>query len=421
MMFVNSIFKKIYLYEFLILTTLILLPLYFVKVKHSWISLNLIEILVLALCFVWLLDEGHKLKMLGTKYFLPAGLMIAGVASSALINKSFYVGLGILKGWFLVPMIFAVVLYGQIRNDENLLKKVFLSFFLSGIFVSIEGIYCWFSGNMTYDGRLRIFFDSPNQLAMFLVPTLFTGIYFLCHSLCRRSSEASLKSKTRHKIDRKIILMSIGLIAISFILFLTKSYGAWISAGLVLVVVLWLENRINTKKSGALFLIVLVVILGWATVEKYGRLENMGERSSLASRVMIWKSSELMIKNNPFFGIGPGNFQNTYLEYQKYFPPYLEWSAPQPHNIFFAFWLESGLLGLAGFIWLLVLFFRDNKKTREGKIEEGLLILAIILYFLIHGLVDTTYWRNDMAIIFWAAVAINVHLSGQPKKKISIE
>ena len=75
-----------------------------------------------------------------------------------------------------------------------------------------------------------------------------------------------------------------------------------------------------------------------------------------------------MIEKNPLFGIGPGNFQNKYLEYQKYFPPYLEWSAPQPHNIFLAFWLESGLLGLAGFVIIAFCIFSAIIKKRSKMI-----------------------------------------------------
>ena len=145
-------------------------------------------------------------------------------------------------------------------------------------------------------------------------------------------------------------------------------------------------------------------------------MANLGERSSLASRLAIWKSAGLMAEKNPLFGIGPGNFQEKYLEYQKYFPPYLEWSAPQPHNIFLAFWLESGLVGLIGFIILLVYFFRDNKKAIENNLDLGILFLAIMIYVLIHGLVDTTYWRNDLAVVFWVVAAMNKYLAKTPAK-----
>jgi O-antigen ligase len=118
-----------------------------------------------------------------------------------------------------------------------------------------------------------------------------------------------------------------------------------------------------------------------------------------------------MIKNNPLFGIGPGNFQEKYLEYQEYFPPYLEWAVPQPHNLYLAFWLESGLVGLTGFIWIIFLFFKDNKNAIRENREIGILFLEIMIYILVHGMVDTTYWRNDLALVFWAVMVMNFCLS----------
>jgi len=28
------------------------------------------------------------------------------------------------------------------------------------------------------------------------------------------------------------------------------------------------------------------------------------------------------------------------------------------------------------------------------------------MYILIHGLVDTTYWKNDLSIIFWLVIVL---------------
>jgi len=60
--------------------------------------------------------------------------------------------------------------------------------------------------------------------------------------------------------------------------------------------------------------------------DKMQNLMHMDSRSSLASRVMIWHSAGKIIVDNPIMGIGPGNFQNKYLEYQKmikrFLPPF---------------------------------------------------------------------------------------------------
>jgi O-antigen ligase len=401
---------------FLILAIIFCLPFFFIKIKYRWASLNLVEILILALFLVWIFNRKTKYKIQDTRYYIPIILIIVGLVLSILTNKNYYIGLGILKGWFVLPIIFAIVLYDNLRRDERLLDKIFIVLFVSGTFVAIEGIYYWLFGLITYDGRLRIFFDSPNQLAMFLAPAFLVGLKFGFEELRVQVS------KGKAELWKKILVIA-GIVTIMFNLYLTKSYSAWLAIAATLGVIFWLKyGKITAKKYFTIFFIILMIFVGWTVFSKLKNIQSLGNRSSLASREMIWKSASLMVEKNPIFGIGPGNFQGTYLEYQKYFPPYLEWSAPQPHNIFLAFWLESGLLGLAGFVWLLVLFFRGNKKTRQWQgsleaarkrnFEASLICFAIILYFLIHGLVDTTYWRNDMAVIFWTVMAINMYLAG---------
>ena len=150
---------------------------------------------------------------------------------------------------------------------------------------------------------------------------------------------------------------------------------------------------------------------------KFSDLVNFSERSSLSSRMMIWRSSLKIASDHWLWGIGPGNFQNKYLQYQQYFPPYLEWAVPQPHNLFLAFYLQTGLIGFLGFILLLILwifqkikilvFSKDYLNAHLTKI-----LLALITYTLFHGLFDTPYWKNDLALIFW----IIIFLKDYPEK-----
>jgi len=403
--------------QFLILIILFFLPFYFIKFKYGWISLNLVEILILALVIIWFFKKlGNRGDWVNwgswRKYWLPIILILIGIASSLLVNKNYYVGLGILKGWFVLPIIFALIFYDNLKRDKKLLDWSLAALFCSGVFVSIEGIYYWISGLLTYDGRLTIFYDSPNQLAMFLAPIFLIGLYKVRPWGIPRREVGEGKGRTL-KSSWKLLLTTVGIILISLNLFLTKSYGAWLAIGLTLIAILWLKYReIWSKKYLFIMIIILIILAGIAGFGKFENIKNLGNRSSLASREIIWKSAGLMIQKNPVFGIGPGNFQNKYLEYQKYFPPYPEWAVPQPHNLFLAFWLEAGIVGFAGFILLLAQFFRDNKKAIENNRLYGTLCLVIMLYFLIHGLVDTTYWRNDLSTMFWVIIAVNFYLAG---------
>ena len=109
-----------------------------------------------------------------------------------------------------------------------------------------------------------------------------------------------------------------------------------------------------------------------------------------------------MIADSPFFGIGPGNFGSCYLSYQQYFPPYLEWSAPQPHNVFLAFWLESGLIGLLSLAALLLVWFRKLLLlSKKDARPASLALIAIMIATIIHGFFDTPYWQTGLAYIFW--------------------
>ena len=117
---------------------------------------------------------------------------------------------------------------------------------------------------------------------------------------------------------------------------------------------------------------------------------------------MIWQASKKMIENNFVFGIGPGNFQKTYLEYQKFYPPYLEWAVPHPNNLYLAWWLYGGILGVVGFLGLVFFFLRDVLEKSKKEPRQVLFVaLGIMLVILSHGIFDTTYFKNDLAIIFW--------------------
>ena len=115
-----------------------------------------------------------------------------------------------------------------------------------------------------------------------------------------------------------------------------------------------------------------------------------------------------------------------YLSYQQYFPPYLEWAVPQPHNVYLALWLSSGSIGLFGFILLITrLMYISGRTFLINKKEEprlgALLICSLLLLFLVSGIVDTPYFKNDLAIAFFLLIGLGFARESQSKNVASDE
>ena len=355
------------------------------------------------------------------RLFWPILLILAGVFISTIFSADLKIGLGILKAWFLAPLLFAFILCDVLKEESDR-KGIFLALFASSFVVAtISFVYLMF-GWLTFDGRLAAFYLSPNHLAMWLAPGLIVGW--------------GLWFETK-KIWQKVILFLVSCF-LFLVLYFTYSYGAWLGLAVAAVFTLFYLWRLKLINWHHLFLVSCFLFLVFASIIflQLGGSNNekltdllISSRSSWQSRLMIWQSAVEILKNHWLFGIGPGLFQKYYLEYQKYFSvPYLEWAVPQPHNLFLAWWLQAGLAGFIGFIWLVVSFFKQamlaikhstptiSPSPREGEKKRGWVLasatkqpliifsMAVMVYFLVHGLVDTTFWKNDLALLFWVVI-----------------
>lgn len=331
-------------------------------------------------------------------------LLMAGVVTSTLLSVDVKTSAGILKGWFFDPLLYFIVLAATVKNlsqTENILKILSLS----GFAVATVSLFYWLgylSGGVSYDSRLHAFYTSPNYLAMYLSVPFMIAIWLL------------LKDKFSIKKEKYFWLIS--ALVITLPIYLTYSYAAWLAIFASVFMLIYLVMPAENRKALfiSVFLILAVLFVSQSGTEKLENLKNLSYRSSANSRIMIWRSALAIGRDNPIFGIGPGNFQQIYLEYQKKFTePYLEWAVPEPHNIFLAFWLETGILGLTGFVMIIIWYFRSGivilkERRSNGAREVAIILLAVMVYILIHGLIDTTYWKNDLAVIFWLIIGLMV-------------
>ena len=373
--------------EYFFLFGILMLPLYIFSFNLFGIPTNVSEtIIVFYLSFFVALKRKtilENIQSLPSWYTLSIFLIFLGIISSILYPGNFSLhGLGIIKGWFVLPVLFSFSGFMLFKKDSFF--KIFYAIYSSSFFVALSSIIYLFQKNLTFDGRLKAFYLSPNQLSMFLIFSFFIFPLIM----------------TKMKSSFSKILLVISFIPIIISTYLTFSYSVWISAFISIIFSAILIGDFFFKKNGTVLMVLSIFVLFvFFQINNQKMLSVFNERSSLYSRVMIWKSSFKIATDNPLFGIGPGNFQKKYLEYQKFFPPYLEWAVPHPHSLYFSFWLQAGILGLIGVVIMLfksILFLVSNKKTAFSAA-----LLVSILYISIHGIFDTTVWKNDLSYLFW--------------------
>lgn len=382
--------------NFLLLTTL-LTPLYLIKVQFFNFPTNLLEIMVFTSIVVFLFK--HKMlffqdaKKIPRSFLFSISILFLGVMLSTFFNDNKLTELGIIKGWFLLPIIFSLIIFSSINSLKEI-ERIFLVIFFSTSTVALISLIYKALNIVTYDNRLCAFYLSPNHLAMYVASGIPFGLYFL------------LKNRENLAIS---FLFLISVLSLYF----TFSYGAWI-ASLVSILIMILTSK--SKEKNYLYLLGLASFLFVSMIslqidsEKLQDLISFTERSSASSRMTIWQVSLKLISENPILGIGPGNFQTSYLSLQKLFPPYLEWAVPQPHNLFLAFWLQTGLIGLIGFVSLLILIFKKLFYFRKNKKDAALAtpLIGFFVYTILHGMIDTTYWKNDLSYLFWIALILTI-------------
>jgi len=221
-------------------------------------------------------------------------------------------------------------------------------------------------------------FPSPNILAGYLITVFFLACY------------------AKQILNSSLALFQIAVIA--FAIIFTKSFGACLSLVITLIALFFLSYK-DIKKQKLMVVIYLIFItLGIAFIisSKWSRLMNPDNPNNpIMQRLNYWRISMAAIKDHPFLGIGPGNFQEVFLKYR------VGWSSDTrySHNIFLNVWIETGALGLIAIALLITTFI--NKSFLKSKY----LFLAG-LAFMLHNLIDITYFIPETGILWWIILGL---------------
>jgi O-antigen ligase len=131
-----------------------------------------------------------------------------------------------------------------------------------------------------------------------------------------------------------------------------------------------------------------------------------GADPASSERIKLYKGSFEIIKQNPILGSGLYGFRNAYQEIRESENDEI---LNYPHNFFLNFWIETGLLGLLAILAMLVWTYKFGKNLYTNNKDAQPLILAVfagLVVILVHGQVDASFFKNDLAILFWFLLAL---------------
>jgi len=186
-------------------------------------------------------------------------------------------------------------------------------------------------------------------------------------------------------------------------LLLTFSRGAWIGAGLAVLVVLWLGGRRRLATGFAS--LEAAAGLGLALVDGR-RVLNLFHGGSGSLRIDIWSSAIAMIRDHAVFGVGLDQFLYQYAP--RYVRPeaWSERFTSHPHDIVLDVWLSLGIMGLIVAAFTVAVAIVQTRRAIALHHRLALAAAGALLAGGIHGLVDNGYFLPDLALALWFFMVI---------------
>jgi O-antigen ligase len=384
---------------------IIFLPSYLWRFQILSLPSTFLELMILILFFIWLIyskpykKEFWLTQKIEKKWFYLSILWLVVSVIAWLYNPTLK-SLGLWRAYFLEPLLFFVVLITNLKNAKDyhlLIKSIAVLIFWLAIFAVIQN----FTGanlpaafDFPKTKRLTSVFLYPNSLSLLTAGISgFLVAYYICS-------------------QRKWEYLAIGILGI-FLSWWAVSQGALLAIlfAFVFFGTVKLYKKLKNKKQKYLFFLIIISLALiffnsslWAKINQqlFHPVLDL-QATSLEIRSSQWQENYALLKDNWFKGAGLNAYQIKSVPYHKiaWLEIYL-----YPHNIFLNFWSELGLLGLLCFLLILYFICYEIKKLFFEKNKLAWPLLIFWLIWLIQGLADVPYFKNDLSLLFFVFLAL---------------
>lgn len=347
--------------------------------KYSYISKYILGFEVISLFIIYIFKSGFKLN----KKNLYRMFLLDMVVSSLFI-VDFWLRKNQLTWmyyyYFLVYGSITAFFFVNVRNYKVLLKYWSIFAFIGGCMVMRDPLigYILSGGYMDFGTIILPAFASSFIIVFYYrirVVLPFLVVFFL---------EIILYA------NKGAIFSALGIV-IFFTIYLGKNKKerakrVSIISLLLITIILFKDNILK------LFLKVAksIGVYSYSMSDIDGLISQGINLNSYTIRAEIWNNIILELKNNLFFGLGIGGFEDKYGNYA--------------HNVFLDIIITHGMvIGL--FVILMVIIFMHNMMLYKSK-DIFVFISVVCLLGILPMMFSFTYWKMNM---FWLFIIINLY------------
>lgn len=371
---------------------------------------------------------GYKTNALDFAVLAFLGMNVIATAASHYLPESIK-GLSKMLVYFCSYFLFVACLERSTTRRTVLILAALLG---SGLLVSLYGVYQYKIGVAPLatwedpsieDKTTRVYatLKNPNLLAGYLVPLIPLSLGLSFMSFCQKGWKRLLGLP---------VLCAAGVIALCTVF--TGSRGGYmgIGAGLFTMAVIVLNSIWSSKPKLRPLLVLLIFVVPALLVLALHYIPQLHpyehrilsifagrEHSSNSYRMNVYIASFKMFLHSWWIGVGPGNstFKLAYGLYMK-----SSFDALGTYCVPLEVAVETGVVGLSCFALMIVAAlarahqqFWSNSFAPERWVAAG--AAAGLVAMMVHGLVDTVYYRPQVQFIFWLllALCICVNKNGQ--------
>ena len=368
---------------------------------------------VIKLLFV----KGEKLEATKAEIWLLAYFMlvVVSLAGSSLFALSLK---GFIKTFIYLGFYLSIAHF--LKNNKD---KIFPIFLTIGLCISFEGLM-GFLQNFAHVEEISTRQDvsklNPEEVMTRVYGTLkpynpnLLGGYFVAGIPALYAVVAALFADKKYNFA---IIGGICAILSSIALFLTGCRGSYIGMMVILggtflvsAKYLWQNYKAIyiSIVGGCVALMTSAILLSASIRARILSIFAMRQDSSNSFRFNVYQSSFNMFKENWLLGIGCGNknFREIYGIYMR-----TGFDALSAYNIFLEIAVESGIFALIAFLGFIITNIVDGVRIilKSTDTKQVIFLSAAVISIcalMVHGLVDTVFFRPQLQFIFWTMAAV---------------